>query len=110
MKWWVLTGIGVDVDVDDRERDEAGHDANAAVKIGRANISRVAQFLPQMRLPNCSINSAASPKHGSESNTLSCPSLAHTTTNAARASSASWGDALVANMVIVQSVCVYPLP
>jgi hypothetical protein len=45
--------------------------------------------------------SLASPKHGSESNPLSYPSLARTTINAARASSASWSNALVANMVAV---------
>jgi hypothetical protein len=54
----------------------------------------------RQRQPNCS-GISSKYKHGSESNPLSCPSLARTTINAARASSASWSDALVANMVIV---------
>lgn len=48
-----------------------------------------------------SIEPAASPKHVGESNSLSCTSVAGTAINAARASSAPWGNALVANMVIV---------
>src|SRR6267154_2902423 len=81
-------------------------DTNAGVKTDRVNIT-CAQASQQTRQIAAS---PASPKHGSESNSLSCPSLARTTINAARASGASWSNALVANMVTVQSVCVYALP
>lgn len=51
-----------------------------------------------------------SSKDGSESNPLFRPSPAHTAVDATRAPSAPWSNALVADMVIVDSVCVLALP
>ena len=56
------------------------------------------------------LNRSESSKDGGESDPLFCPSPAHTAVNATRAPSAPWSNALVANMVIVNSVCVLVLP
>lgn len=49
-------------------------------------------------------------KDGDEGSPIFCPNPARTAVSAARPSSASRGNALVANMVIVHSVCVLGLP
>ena len=88
--------FGVDVDDNDREREEADAIANAGVKTDRVKLSRGRrEHTRELQ------HTGASLKHDSESNSIFCPGLACTATNATRASNASWSNALFANMVFV---------
>jgi len=99
------------VNVDEREREGTlrPSDANAAPeqKMGRVNVSRE-RFNPAISAhPR---QRPARPRDDGESNAMFCPSLARRAIDVAPSSSASWSNALFANMVVVYSLRVFALP